>query len=150
MKGIKSKILISFLIMSISLFSVVNQKDLDHFNNAIDKRQEIFYLISDEYEGNKMCEYILRNVVMDSISDKLEKYIEKNQLQNERTFYNLLELFNEYNKETYSRAIEFMESYDYEGSGVYGANNYLLKQYFNKNCYQPSNNLMNQIEILIN
>ena len=87
---------------------------------------------------------------MDSISDKLEKYIEKNQLQNERTFYNLLELFNEYNKETYSRAIEFMESYDYEGSGVYGANNYLLKQYFNKNCYQPSNNLMNQIEILIN
>ena len=56
MKRIKNRILIFesvvlFLFMNISLFSTVNQKDLDYFNNAIGKREEIFYLISDDYEG---------------------------------------------------------------------------------------------------
>ncbi|WP_315344819.1 hypothetical protein [Leptotrichia wadei] len=155
MKRIKNRILIFeslvlFLFMNISLFSTVNQKDLDYFNNAIGKREEIFYLISDDYEGNKMCEYILRNIVMDSISEKLEKYIAKNKLENEVTFYNLLDLFEKYNNEIYSQALEFMSIYDDEGAEVYGANNYLLKQYFDKNCYQPSDKLLKKIENLIN
>lgn len=97
-----------------------------------------------------MCEYILRNIVMDSISEKLEKYIAKNKLENEVTFYNLLDLFEKYNNEIYSQALEFMSIYDDEGAEVYGANNYLLKQYFDKNCYQPSDKLLKKIENLIN
>ena len=107
-------------------------------------------LIADEYEGNKICEYIVRSVVINYVSEKLEKYMEKNQLENEATFYNLFNLFEKYNTEIYEQAMEFMSIHDEKGYEKYGANSYLLKQYFDKNCYQPSDNLLRKIENLTN
>lgn len=146
----KKFIFFALFLYAIPLFCIVKQKDLDYFNNAIEKRQDILNLIADEYEGNKICEYIVRSVVINYVSEKLEKYMEKNQLENEATFYNLFNLFEKYNTEIYEQAMEFMSIHDEKGYEKYGANSYLLKQYFDKNCYQPFDNLLRKIENLTN
>ena len=143
----KIKMIILFLSLITMLYSRVREEDLNYFNDYIDKREESFSLIDNEYEGNRICSYILRDVISTQNYEKLQEYMRKNNLFEERTFINLLNLIGKLDNETYGEVLDVIYTYEYSDVEGYTYNSYLLKQYFDKNCIQPNKSLLNKILI---